>query len=374
MKQITITILLCMCVQICMAQQNDIESEYQKRVEAMWEKHNRKRERMLKTYEEKRQKLLEEHEAFRRRVMSMWGEEELVESTKKEWVEYSDDLSSRSIVDFENGNVTIEVIADPNENDSEIDKKIEEAVDNLMDSKGKNIDFKSEVIEQKDVCTEPILQDQLDLDQQKEPEKVIEDIYTDNGKKKRISIHLELVPDHIRIRAEKYQDVIHQHAVRFNVSEPLIYAIIEQESFFNYKAKSSAGAYGLMQIVPESGGLDANRYVHGRDEKPEPEYLYDPHNNVELGTGYLKKQMEVYFKGVTDPQCRMLCAIAAYNTGQNNVYYTFTGRRVVNGAFKEINKYNFDTLYEHLKKNLPHSETRNYIVEVIKKMKKYTKQ
>lgn len=360
-----------MTVQICIAQEKNIVSDYQKRVESMLGRHNKERNRMLKEYERKRQKIWEEHEAFCRRVMNQWGEDEMVESTVKDWVEYSDDLSSRSIVDFENGDVIVEIITAPDDTDTEIENKIEETINNLKDSKGKNIDFKSEVIDQEEVCTEPILEGQFDPDPQAGATKIVEDIDTGNGRKKKVSVHLELVPDHIRIRAEKFQDIIHTYAVKFNVSEPLIYAVIEQESFFNPKAKSSANAYGLMQIVPESGGLDANRYIHGRDQEPEPEYLYNPKNNIELGTGYLKKQMNVYFSGITDMNCRMLCAIAAYNTGQNNVYYTFTGRRKIDGAFKEINKHNFDSLYEHMKHNLPHPETRDYIQKVLTKMQKY---
>ena len=371
MKKITLIILSFTIAQICIAQQSDINVRYQKQREELLERHEKNRNRMLKRYEEKRQKLMEEYEAFRRNIRVRWGEDEPLESTRKEWVEYSEDLSSRSIVDFENGEVTIEVIADSTVNDKSIDKMLEKATEDLMASKGKNIDFKSEVIKQTEICPAPILEGQLDLNRQKDPEKITENNDTENGRKRKVSIHLELVPDHIRIRAAKYQEIIHSHATRFNISEPLIYAIIEQESFFNPKARSIANAYGLMQIVPESGGLDANIYVHGRHEKPEPEYLYDPYNNIELGAGYLQKQLKVYFKDVTDPRCRTLCAIAAYNTGQGNVYYVFTGKRKPDGAANKINKYSYESLFDHLRKNLTHSETRNYIQSVISKMEKY---
>lgn len=371
MKHILIIILLCMTAQISMAQQTDIKSEYQKKVDRMWERHEKRRDRMMKDYEEKRLKFLEEHEAFRKKVMRLWGEKEMIESTKKDWVEYSDDLSSRSIVDFENGDVTVEILADPADDSQKIDEKIEDAVGNLMNSKGKNIDFKSEVIKQENVCKEPIMKGQIDPGQYKDAEKIIKDIDTDNGKKKKISIYLKLIEDHIPKRAEKFKGIIRKHSQNLGINEPLIYAVIEQESYFNPMAKSSANAYGLMQLVPDSGGRDANHYIHGIDKAPEPEYLFDPDNNVELGTGYLKKQMEVYFKDVTDPGCRMLCAIAAYNTGQGNVYYAFTGRRKPDGAFKEINRYSYEQLYEHLKMHLPHSETRDYIQKVTDKMEKY---
>ena len=127
-----------------------------------------------------------------------------------------------------------------------------------------------------------------------------------------------------------------------------------------------------MQIVPVSGGRDANVYVNNRDVTPKPQELYDPDFNIQLGVGYLKKQMKVYFKGVRDIRSSMLCAIAAYNTGQGNVYYALTGKRSSSGVADFVNSLSYDQLYEHLKVHLPHAETRDYIQKVTSKMAKYT--
>ena len=345
----------------------------------------------MRQYEERRAKLWEEHEAFQRKVMAQWGDLEMVESTKKEWVEYSNDQRRRSIVDFENGKVTVEIIADPEEDEADIDSSLEKAVEDLLSSKGKTIEYESEYIPQKDVTQTPILDEQIDLDKYgaisdekaskeeiaeqivREEKKERRDVDTDEGRKTIVSIELELVEDHIPKRAERFKGMIRKHSGRFNVNEPLIYALIEQESYFNPMAKSSANAYGLMQLVPESGGRDAYHHIYKKDIIPTPEYLYDPDNNIELGTGYLHKQMSVYFKGVNDPRCRMLCAIAAYNTGQGNVYYALTGKRTMSNAVKKINTMTYDQLYTYLKRNLPHSETRDYIEKVTSRMQKYIK-
>lgn len=341
------------------------------------------RTKMRSNHEKNVARMRSEHDAFVKRIRALWGEVHPAESTAKEWVEYSDDESQRSKVDFEKGNVTIEVIADPDEDAESINRKLEQAVEDLLASKGKTLDFPSEVMPRKEVTEEPVMDGQLDLSPYEDtgmtvPESIvskkkkeIKSVDTAEGKKHIISIHMELVEDHIPKRAERFKEIIRKHSTRFDVKEPLIYAIMEQESAFNPMAKSHANAYGLMQLVPSSGGLDANRYVYNRNVEPTPEELFIPDFNIELGTGYLKKQMNVYFKGVIDPQCRILCAIAAYNTGQNNVYYTFTGKRKIDGAFKEINRYNYEQLYEHLKHNLPHYETRDYIEKVITKMQKY---
>ena len=360
--------------------QNSITARAEKRMRQIKDRAKAKQARILAEYDE-----------FCRKVMTERGDKEMIESTRKEWVEYSNDQRRRSIVDFENGKVTVEIIADPEEDEADIDSSLEKAVEDLLSSKGKTIEYESEYIPQKDVTQTPILDEQIDLDkygaisdEKASKEEIAEqivrnekkerrDVDTDEGRKTIVSIELELVEDHIPKRAERFKGMIRKHSGRFNVNEPLIYALIEQESYFNPMAKSSANAYGLMQLVPESGGRDAYHHIYKKDIIPTPEYLYDPDNNIELGTGYLHKQMSVYFKEVNDPRCRMLCAIAAYNTGQGNVYYALTGKRTMSNAVKKINTMTYDQLYTYLKRNLPHSETRDYIEKVTSRMQKYIK-
>lgn len=386
MKSLIMTILICLGTQICVAQDstNMILFEYQKKVNDMWFKYDNRRDRMLSRYEEQRKRMWEEYEAFKQRVMERWGDKEMIESTQKEWVEYSSDQKSRSIVDFENGKATIEVITDSNEDEAVVNARLEEAIVGMLGSKGKTVDYESEYIPQKNVMDKPIMEDQLSVNSEATRLEIAQEIVSKEKKDKRtvntvegeraiISIHMKLVEDHIPKRAERFKNMIRRHSNRFRVNEPLIYAVIEQESYFNPMAKSSANAYGLMQIVPKSGGRDAYTYIFNKDVIPMPEYLYDPDNNIELGAGYLKKQMEVYFKGVNDPQCRMLCAIAAYNTGQSNVYYSLTGQRKMLSAVTAINSMTYDQLYAHLRNHLPHAETRDYIQQVISKMQKYIK-
>ena len=46
-----------------------------------------------------------------------------------------------------------------------------------------------------------------------------------------------------------------------------------------------------MQLVPTSGGREAYRRAKGEDVAPTRDYLFDPQNNVELGTAYLNVLM-----------------------------------------------------------------------------------
>ena len=365
-------------------------------------------DKRLEEYLNYEKQLKAEYEAFKKEIMDKWGDRTMVESSQKKWVEYGEDKDSRTTVDFEKGKVTVEVLADPTDDDKQIEKKLEKAVSGLINSKGKTVDFDSKVIPNKPLSNEPLLKDQIDFSKYsslnlkkknqpkndtkkkeesmtkaqtkeipkavvKEEKPVTTPVKTVQGEKKIVKIEMELVEDHIPKRAEQFKGIIKTQSDNYSVDEPLIYAIMEQESSFNPAAKSFVPAYGLMQLVPKSGGRDAYNFVHKQDIIPSADYLYNPENNIQLGTGYLQLLMTRYFAGVKDPQCRMLCAIAAYNTGAGNVSRAFTGNTNINKAIPHINKLTYDQLYEHLKSKLPHAETRDYVQKVTSKMEKYKK-
>lgn len=100
-------------------------------------------------------------------------------------------------------------------------------------------------------------------------------------------------------------------------------AIIASESSFNPKARSRAGARGLMQLMPSTA-----RYVHQAlfGEPLLPAQLEDPYVNVALGTSYLL-EMIYKFRDID-------LALAAYNGGPGAVKRGFRARQYV----KKINK------------------------------------
>ena len=207
-------------------------------------------------------------------------------------------------------------------------------------------------------------------------EKVVPKVTTvtgGDGKERKVAtVQMTLVADNISKNAALYKDLVAEFSNRFQVEQPLIFAIMEQESSFNPQAKSWVPAYGLMQLVPKSGGRDAYRYVYKTDRICESSYLFNPRNNIELGTAYLRVLLNQFGK-VNDEGCRRLCVIAAYNTGAGNVSRCFIGSTKLANAFPSINQLDYTGLYNHFLTKLPYDETRNYVKKVVQRREKYLK-
>ncbi len=118
----------------------------------------------------------------------------------------------------------------------------------------------------------------------------------------------------------KFADLINQAASKHHVDPRLVHAVIQTESAYNAGAVSSAGAVGLMQLMPDT----ARRYgVTNRN---------DPDQNIDGGTRYLKDLIEMF------PNLDL--AVAAYNAGENAVI-----------------KHNYSIP--------PYPETQNYVKQVL---------
>ena len=193
------------------------------------------------------------------------------------------------------------------------------------------------------------------------------------GKKKRLarSVSFNMVNDHANLRARRYAKLVKRYASRNQLSNSLVYAIIKTESNFNPFATSAAPAYGLMQLVPTSGGRDAYRFVKGRDQIPSRQYLFNEKNNIELGTGYLNIIHTRYLKNIHNPLSREYCAIAAYNTGSGNVLRAFHKNR--ERAVRIINRMPPADVYKHLRKKLKYQEARRYLLKVTKAQRQFVR-
>lgn len=97
----------------------------------------------------------------------------------------------------------------------------------------------------------------------------------------------------------------------FEVDQALIWAFVRQESVFNPRATSGAGARGLMQLMPKTANYVAGK---ARFEGAHRDALYDPALNLSLGQQYLKYLMT---KELVDKDLFRLAV--AYNAGIGNL-------------------------------------------------------
>jgi membrane-bound lytic murein transglycosylase C len=345
-----------------------------------------------KSFSNYKKVLDEEFNKFKQEVSGTW--EEPVVSSNTQWVEYSDKLDQRSTVDFEEQTIEVEVIVDEEASDADIASKLKKGLFALLmkdtqtayedDQISQNVDkamkkadssYKIDKIEKKPILTDLFIgvkdiytkKDQLEVaslvkstvDRIKPKEKKAKQ----KGKKV-VSINVKMPSDSLIKKAKNLKPQVNKYSKSEDVEPALVYAIIQSESSFNPMAKSYIPAYGLMQIVPKSAGKDATAKVHGKARLLSSSELYDYKKNIKYGTAYLNILYYRYLKGITNPESRYYCTVAAYNTGAGNVSKAFIGTTNIYKAYDEINKLTPKQVYNTLLKNLPYDETKNYLKKV----------
>jgi soluble lytic murein transglycosylase len=131
----------------------------------------------------------------------------------------------------------------------------------------------------------------------------------------------------------------------FRVDKALIFALIRQESRFNPRAKSSAGARGLMQLMPRTAGFVAKdrRFRRGKKRRE----LFLPSTNLDLGQRYIKILLDDANIGSD-----LFYLATAWNGGPGNLR---KWRRTI--------KHMDDPLF--FIESIPSRETRNFIERVL---------
>lgn len=148
--------------------------------------------------------------------------------------------------------------------------------------------------------------------------------------------------DHLDLRFPlAYRDVISKISSNTNVDSTLIYAVARQESAFFAEATSSAGAMGLMQLMPRTARHTAGK----KGIKHRKKDLFKPEHNMTLGTHYLNELLEQY-KG------NRILAAAAYNAGPHRV------KRWKANTAAELP-------YDIWIETIPFKETRGYVQNVL---------
>ena len=110
----------------------------------------------------------------------------------------------------------------------------------------------------------------------------------------------QVTPQPAPVTAHPHAAFIAEASQRFGIPEHWIRAVLRVESAGDVRAISSAGAMGLMQVMPDTWAGLRSRHGLGRDP-------YDPRDNILAGTAYLREMWDRYGN--------VAAMLAAYNAG-----------------------------------------------------------
>ena len=138
-----------------------------------------------------------------------------------------------------------------------------------------------------------------------------------------------------------YEQSFAQYSADAGISPSWAYGVARSESLFMSDVRSSAGAIGLMQLMPATG-----RSTAGEIQLPYAgvSTLVDPGSNIRLGTTYLGKMLKRFDRNP-------ILATAAYNAGPSNVESWLPVENSVDGRIWI--------------ENIPFNETRKYVRRVL---------
>lgn len=139
-----------------------------------------------------------------------------------------------------------------------------------------------------------------------------------------------------------HRRTLEREANNRNINPNWAFAIIRQESAFNDRIKSHAGAMGLMQLMPATAKETAKKFSI---PLARPQDALDPTTNIQLGTAFLSQMYSRF-------QNNRILASAAYNAGPGRV------NQWLRNTDKNID---FDVWIE----TIPFNETRQYVQNVL---------
>ena len=391
-----ISALACLTLSLNSVAQTSEEAEFEAFLKARQSEFSQYEQQQKQEFEAFVSAWHDAQSAYLKQVTQKWQDPSLPSS--KVWVKYSDDLNKRTSVNFESGEVVVELLNSQNDEQAveyakdqlnelsqvTVDKTLANdpvyiAANNTINSKsfastGKPLNRKIEQSKSPTTTQPKKIAEQTVLSTE-----IVKEVLTTKApvitkQKDRVTISYKLPGNTLSNQAKRYLPEVQQQAKRYKLDPALLLAIIHTESSFNPLARSPIPAFGLMQIVPTSAGKDVSNFLQGKPLLLSPEYLFQADNNVEAGSTYVHILSNRYFKNVRNVQSRIYMSIAAYNTGPGNVAKTLSGSKSLNQASIAANAMSAEKVYTLMVNNLPAQETRNYLQKVVKRTAYYQKQ
>jgi soluble lytic murein transglycosylase len=137
-----------------------------------------------------------------------------------------------------------------------------------------------------------------------------------------------------------YWDSVKGFSIKYSIDPLLVLSVAREESRFDTKARSPAGALGLMQLMPRTAYRFSSKLKLGIHTTQQ---IYDTKNNLHIGIYYLSNLINEFGS--------YSHALAAYNAGEEAV-----GKWMQKGNYKSIDEFIED---------IPYNETKNYVKRVI---------
>lgn len=169
-----------------------------------------------------------------------------------------------------------------------------------------------------------------------------------------------------------YDKYLKKYSKKIDWDWRLLASLVYQESRFNPKAQSWAGAYGLMQLMPNT----AKRFGASKTSKPEV--------NIKAGTKFIKWLDNNLKDSITDENERIKFILASYNAGMGHI---LDARRLARANGKDPNVWEDNVDFFILNKSNPEyydkklvrygylrgTETYNYVNHIMERYEMYQK-
>ncbi len=146
-----------------------------------------------------------------------------------------------------------------------------------------------------------------------------------------------------------FKELIHKNAIENHIDPWHVTSLIRQESAFNYQARSSANALGLMQIIPPVAEAEAKELKIANFE---PEMLLNPEMSVKVGTYHLSKLFTLF-------ESSIIVSTAGYNAGRPPAY--------------DWLEHYFNPLSYAFIDRISFSETRGYVRSILRNYVNYSR-
>jgi soluble lytic murein transglycosylase len=146
--------------------------------------------------------------------------------------------------------------------------------------------------------------------------------------------------DYALLYPRPFSDEVSNAARRAGLPPEIVYSVVRQESLYRTGAVSTAGAMGLMQLLPDTARRTALLW---KLPSPRRADLFDPSVNTSLGAAYLRSLLD-QFEG------QLPVALAGYNAGPNAAQRWLPPHPLDADVWIE---------------NIPYNETREYVQRVL---------